>query len=55
MRAKSGEVEGLVGGGSREMKVFVFKEAIGWPAIFRACAITVVSVAVRAQKHKAPL
>lgn len=43
------------GGGSREMRVFVFKEEIGWPGIFLACAITVVSVAVIAQKHKGPL
>lgn len=42
-------------GGSREMRVFVFKEEIGWPGIFLACAITVVSVAVIAQKYKGPL
>lgn len=37
---------GGTGGGAQEMRVFVFKEEIGWPAIFLACAITVVSVAV---------
>lgn len=37
------------------MRVFVFKEEIGWPAISQACAITVVSVAAMAQKHKGPL
>lgn len=37
------------------MRVFVFKEEIGWPAIFLACAITVVSVAVIAQQYKGPL
>lgn len=42
-------------GGSREMRVFVFKEEIGWPGIFLACAITVVSVATIAQKYKGPL
>lgn len=58
MKVKSGEVEGLrgeAGRGSREMRVFVFKEEIGWPGIFLACAITVVSVAVIAQKYKGPL
>lgn len=42
-------------GGSREMRVFVFKEEIGWPGIFLACPITVVSVATVAQKYKGPL
>lgn len=42
-------------GGSREMRVFVFKEEIGWPGIFLAWAITVVSVAVIALKYKGPL
>lgn len=41
--------------GSREMRVFVFKEEIGWLGIFLACAITVVSVATIAQKYKGPL
>ena len=41
--------------GSREMRVFVFKEEIGWPGIILACTITVVSVAAIAQKYKGPL
>lgn len=57
MKIKSGEEEWGVGGkgGSREMRVFVFKEEIGWPGIFLASAITVVSVATIAQKYKGPL
>lgn len=41
--------------GSREMRVFVFKEEIGWPGIFLAYVITVVSVTAIAQKYKGPL
>lgn len=37
------------------MRVFVFKEEIGWPGIFLACAITVVSVTTIAEKYKGPL
>lgn len=56
MKIKSGEGEWRGGErGSREMRVFVFKEEIGWPGIFLACAITVVSVATIAQKYKGPL
>lgn len=62
MKIKSGEEkreewwwleEGGVG--SREMRVFVFKEEIGWPGIFLAYVITVVSVTAIAQKYKGPL
>lgn len=56
MKIKSGKEEWRVGErGSREMRVFVFKEEIGWPGIFLACAITVVSVATIVQKYKGPL
>lgn len=42
-------------GGSLEMRVFVFKEEIGWPGIFLAFVITVVSATVIVQKYKGPL
>lgn len=54
-KIRGGGMEGWGGGGSREMRVFVFKEEIGWPGIFLACAATVVSVATMAQKYKGPL
>lgn len=57
-KIRSGGTAGLGGrqggGGSREMRVFVFKEEIGWPGIFLASAVTVVSVAAIAQKTEGP-
>lgn len=58
MEIKSEEEEWRGGewwGGSREIRVFVFKEEIGWPGIFLAFVITLVSATVIAQKYKGPL
>lgn len=56
IRITSGEEEWNGGErGSREMRVFVFKEEIRWPGIFLASTITVVGVAAIAQKYKGPL